>query len=345
MVSALQAKLMRNPAVECGRLAAAVAVVVLHVGFPGTLGRITNCLTRFAVPFFLGISGYYHYGADTEKIRSRLKGIWKLNLWSLLIYVLWSGLLCLSDGGLRQLRGILPTGKEILQWLCFHEVPYGEHLWYLTAMVTCYLVFWGYTRLFRGRRVNYLPLYAASGLLFGVYCILGIVLDLIGQDLPAPCYRNGWLLGLPMFIMGIFLREHQQKLKETLHLTIPVQLALISAGIAVSMVQNWKIGTTEIPAGMFLTVPVLILLLAGHPDWIPADGWFARKLVPHFGSWSTAIYVNHVLFYQMYCRFLMIPLAEVFGIGEEWLRPLIILAVSVLAAMIWDGLRIKWARK
>uniref|UniRef100_UPI003FA49461 acyltransferase family protein n=1 Tax=Enterocloster clostridioformis TaxID=1531 RepID=UPI003FA49461 len=44
---------------DCIKGAACIAVVLIHYNFPGYLGIIIKTLSRFAVPFFFGVSGYY----------------------------------------------------------------------------------------------------------------------------------------------------------------------------------------------------------------------------------------------------------------------------------------------
>lgn len=50
---------IRYRSMDCIKGAACIAVVLIHYNFPGYLGIIIKTLSRFAVPFFFGVSGYY----------------------------------------------------------------------------------------------------------------------------------------------------------------------------------------------------------------------------------------------------------------------------------------------
>lgn len=38
---------------------ACLAVITIHIGFPGTIGVIVNVIARFAVPLFFIVSGFF----------------------------------------------------------------------------------------------------------------------------------------------------------------------------------------------------------------------------------------------------------------------------------------------
>ena len=57
------------------KLLCASFVVFIHVDFPGDLGLVMNYVSRFAVPLFFIISGYYSYHAGVKTITKRLRKI------------------------------------------------------------------------------------------------------------------------------------------------------------------------------------------------------------------------------------------------------------------------------
>lgn len=47
---------------------ACICVIFMHCEFPGTLGVVVQCMSRFCVPFFFMVSGYYSfYGGKASK--------------------------------------------------------------------------------------------------------------------------------------------------------------------------------------------------------------------------------------------------------------------------------------
>lgn len=327
----------RNQAIECARLAAAVFVVFIHSNFPGAFGETVNCAARFAVPLFFMISGYFSFGASKEKLAKRFWRILWLNIFASLLYMLHRFLTVSWTGAAlaESVKAALPSLRQLVEWVVLNASPFVIHLWYLAAIGQCYLTIWVYVS-FRGDR-DYRPLYMLCFCLYAIEFLLSEMAPVAGIEIPVELYRNGMLLGLPMFGLGLFLKEHGDRLRSTFHLTDRRLLAVMLLGLAFSLVERFKVGLIEAPAGMVAVASALLLLAAAHPKL--SGGQKFAACVSRFGFLSTAVYILHRMMIDIYDMFCRAHLELALGQAEPWLRPFAVLILTFAAALICDGLR------
>lgn len=328
----------RNQAIEWGRLAASSLVVLLHVPLPGTVGGYISCLTRMAVPFFFLVSGYFCYGTDGKGMTRRLVHIGKLNLSAALLYILCG---CLKfryyGGGMLPdyFRMVFPSWKPVWDFLLVQVNPFGGHLWYLNSLMLCQGVLLVYIRCFREKKADYKPLYGLGAVLLGMFFWLSTVRQ---SSVHFFYYRNGWLMGLPLFILGLFLREYGGKLT----LGDGGLLGTAAAGLVLGFFQSMRFGMTELPVGTLIAVMALVLFLAGHSE-MPSK--LMGKLAGNLGTVSTAVYIVHLAVLDGYEAFLMEPLAVRMGGGEELLRPFVVLGMSLAVAIVYERGKSLWLER
>lgn len=72
---------------------ACICVVFMHCEFPGVLGTAFQCVSRFCVPFFFMVSGYYCYNGEentteekTKRAIRKIKHLSEIILAAILIY-------------------------------------------------------------------------------------------------------------------------------------------------------------------------------------------------------------------------------------------------------------------
>jgi len=319
------------PAIEYCRIIAAVFVVFIHFEFPGIAGDFASCLARFAVPFFFILSGYFSYLAEEAAIRKRTLRVLKINLYATLLYILW---------GSYKARYVYQQSRtlwlmeelsiaNLAKWFLNNVNPFAGHLWYLTALIVCYLVLLLYLR-WRETDRCYQPLYAAGAFLFAIHFVLSSVSAAADFEMPLLLYRNALLFGFPMFVLGMFLHNYQEKLIRIYHLTIPKLILFVITGILLSILQWFGTGKTEMPAGTLLEVTALLLLLVTLPQ--PAK---VPAFVSGFGTLSTYVYVTHPFWGQLYTIYeanRLLPLGQT---AEASLRPLIVAAISLITGILW----------
>ena len=85
-------KKQQNERLNAVKCIACIAVVFMHCEFPGLLGTIVQTLSRFCVPFFFMISGYYCFYSngidDSDKLNHKIKHIGKITLNATIFYLI-----------------------------------------------------------------------------------------------------------------------------------------------------------------------------------------------------------------------------------------------------------------
>lgn len=321
----------RNLTLEVCKLVAACFVVFIHVPFPGTTGNLILCLARFAVPMFFAISGWYSYRATPAKLLKRLGNILLLEAIGIAITLLWWMLAAAYTGRnvLEVLPGFLPDRHTMTRWILFNDNPFGAQFWYLSASAFAYGALWLYARLFRPRW-GCGPLYALGLILLGTHLSMGEFSRFTGLEVFFRNYRTGLLYGLPMFILGLFLREYRDRLLawlKTAYLVI-----LLIGGLALTLTE-WKLfGTYDFYMGLLLTVSALLLLTARYPG-VPAH---LTRPAMVCGSVSTVIFLVHMVMNDVYLGFFQWRVEQYCGTMEPWLQPLGVLALSLAAGFAWQ---------
>lgn len=327
----------RNQTLELFKLIAAFFVVVIHVPFPGEFGNLMSCLSRFAVPLFFAVSGYFSFGAGSGKVAKRLGHILWLNLLATGLSLLrkYCQLSYWDAGVLVKLKELLPTVEDLAQWVFFHVNPFSGELWYLTAIAVCYGVLWVYVRFFGEGTVDYRPLYGAAAVLF----LIRFAVDLLrlGGVVPEPYYlfRDGFFLGLPMFTLGIFLRQYQDRIVEAFRLTSQKLALLLLLGVGLSLLQWNGLGAAELPLGAVLQVAVLLLFAAANPGQSGASR--KESTLSRLGACTTGIYILHYPIYQDYVNAFQPQVQTLLGTKEPWLRPVLIFCTALLTTLLLNG--------
>lgn len=333
-MAATQAKQPRNQALECFKFLAAISIVYLHVALPGRAGKLVDCLSRFAVPLFFAISGYFAYGARCGKLGRRFWHVVKLNLLASFSLVLWDCLWAASCGGSAAdvLRSSIPSVNQLINWFFFHGSPFRGHLWYLAAIAACYAVLIVYVGFFGDEAINYRPLYTLGAALFCIRFAATDMLSRAGLTIPFYLFRDGWFTGIPMFSLGIFLRQYQARLIQNYRLTTARLIGLFLIGVALSLMQYYALGSSELPIGAVIQVIALLLLSTRYPV---IDGGLrpVRAVISCLGFLSTVIYIYQFCAYDFYARFFAGPVAGLMGGLEIYVRPLMISLCAAAAGL------------
>lgn len=191
----------RNRSVDAVRAIACAFVLFVHCPFPGTFGVYVSALARFAVPFFLMVSGFYAY-RDTDQAmlaaaKKQLRSTARLTLIGTLFYAVSNTLRDVFSGShpLAWLSSLL-SAEGVRRFFLFNRAIFlSSVMYYLFMLLYVYALYMLFIRA-RAMRIAYasiLPL-----------LLTGVVLN---EFMVAPWYYTGnWLLtGLPFFLLGHFI--------------------------------------------------------------------------------------------------------------------------------------------
>lgn len=329
----------RMQSVECFRLIGAIFVVVAHCITTDHFGVIMDSFAWVVVPFFFVVSGYFSYQASERSIRKRFWSVAKLTVGAHLLYLLWGG----YHSGIRELGKLLEwcidkcSSKTLMVMLLINKSPIRSHLWYMNAIVLCYAAIWLYVRWAEEETCNYKPLYITSVCLFGFHVVLGSFATASEFSVPYHMYRNALLYGLPMFSLGIFLREYHEKIISTYKLTKVKLIGLYVMGACLIMLQNRGTGKVEMPIGALLEVVALMLLCIMVP-MVSKNSAFISGIISTFGTLSTYIYVTHFVWLDIYNTYLKGYVLRLGERKEALLYPVAVVGISLITGILYIGI-------
>lgn len=324
----------RNQSMECAKLVAAFFVVFIHEHLPGRVGELVDYLGQFAVPMFFAITGYFNYRAECSTIVRRMKHIFLLYLagnfaqaLALLVEALVTG-----QGIIGFIMRILPDQKGLTGWVVLQSEFIAGHLWYLHTLLVVYAVYWAYVKFFQGREVDNRPLYYAGFTMLAIYFAARVV-AVVYVDGLTDITRNAYLTGIPMFVLGLFIREYQDQIFRSYRLKNRSLAAVIAVGELLT-VQQWLAYGTGTAFGTFVAALALILLLAQNP--CITDQPALRHLIGRFGNWSTYLYLFHLPVGVLYGLFLGDAAQQRFGDTAMWIRPVTVLLATLVFSICLD---------
>ena len=192
---------------------ACICVVFMHCEFPGLLGTAVQAVSRFCVPLFFMVSGYFCYfiSADPEKINSnmarKIKHVGKITLYACVAYILFDIVQYFVFD-----KSVFYFSKGVLLNLLLFNRPFvvaGQY-WFLFALLYDYILFAIALKLKVVRHI-----YVIAACMIAVYIALAQGAHLLGIHIPNCYYRNFFVEGLCFFAMGNWIHHCQGKLKFT----------------------------------------------------------------------------------------------------------------------------------
>lgn len=177
----------------------------MHCEFPGFFGTVVQAVSRFSVPFFFMVSGYFCYypeeqGYNSAIARRKVMHIGRIVLWSSLFYLLFAFVL----------KGTYTVRRHDMMAFGVFNQPFiivGQ-LWFLYALLYDYLAF---GLIWKGKKIKWF--YRISAILFVVYICLAQGAHLCGIEIENMYYRNWLIEGLPFFFAGHWIHANQEKIR------------------------------------------------------------------------------------------------------------------------------------
>lgn len=185
---------------------AVLAVICIHckIHEVGLSGRMIVNVARFAVPFFILISGYYSFYESRqtacEKYKTRILRLLKLTVISNAIYFIYRSLISGKAAGLDL--------NMLVKVFIFNVSPYADMLWFLQALLYCYIIYYILNRYGFDLR----KLYRIMPILFIANFALGEFTSLFFAPIEHFYYRNFLFTGLPFFILGYMIHDKKDRL-------------------------------------------------------------------------------------------------------------------------------------
>lgn len=203
----------RNGIIDFWKYIAAIGVILVHIPLPGACGVIMNAVGVCGVGFFYIITGYACWGTDKDlmcqKILKRLKRNGIITVITLAVYFIFAWFYKKHIYALYPLKSALRLPATYLRmiFLCDFELIYGTALWFMIALLYCYIIFYVIVR-FDLKKLVYImtiPL-----------LVLRIVVDTYVNSYPVSWHLSGNLLvgALPMVCLGYVIADQKERLKD-----------------------------------------------------------------------------------------------------------------------------------
>jgi len=189
---------------------ACVFVVFMHCEFPDLMGIVVQAISRFCVPLFFMVSGYFCFRngggvLSVPECRRKILHIGRITLYATLFYL-----------GLYLLRKILSDNvsllvsyRQLIGWLIFNQpVWVVGQMWFLFALLYTYLYFFSF-ELSGHRKWAYI----IGFLMFPAYILLAQGLHIIGIHVPNCIYRNWAVEGIAFFMLGHWIHSIEHRIR------------------------------------------------------------------------------------------------------------------------------------
>ena len=293
---------------------ACFCVVFMHCEYPGVVGIAVQAISRFSVPFFFMVSGYFCFypgGYDSTIIRRKTTHITRIVLWASLFYVFFAFVLK---------SAYLVTRDEVLAFGVFNQ-PFiiVSQLWFLFALLYDYLAF---GIIWKADKIKWF--YLISAVLIVIYICMAQGAHLCGIKIPNMYYRNWLIEGLPFFFAGHWIHANQDKIRVSDKMLIPV----ILVSTLLCLAERKKMGRDfGVKIMTFPQVFALFIYAVKHPDR-------HRGVIQEIGKrYSMWVYILHPFVFR--------SLDKIFHhwavdsvVLVQWFRPIVTVVITLILSSI-----------
>lgn len=307
---------------------ACVFVVFMHCEFPGIMGTAVQAISRFCVPFFFMVSGYYCYkplivNSNMESynpliIRKKLIHIGKITLYASLFYLVF----VLLQQVLFHNQNTSLSKYQLFNWIVFNQpsIIAGQY-WFLFALLYAYALYDLLER-FGLRKVEYI----SAAILFFIYIAMAQGAHLAGVKIPNMYYRNWLIEAFPYFMLGHWIHYNQDRIK----ISNKTLITIIVVTTLFCWVERWFMGRDF--GVNIVTIPqVFALFVYGVKNPTRHEG-----VVQRLGRDSSMlVYILHpAIWYSIDAVYSKVNVADV--IVMQYIEPIMVLTLSIIFAILFN---------
>ena len=273
-----------NPCLDFVKGLACTCVVFMHCEFPGEAGIIVQAISRFSVPFFFMVSGYFCFYPgkyDSTIIQRKTAHITRIVLWASLFYVLFAFVLK---------SAFVITRYEMWAFGVFNQpfIIVGQ-LWFLFALLYDYFAF---GIIWKADKIKFF--YPISAALIVVYICMAQGAHLCGIKVPNMYYRNWLIEGLPFFFAGHWIHANQDKIRVSDKMLILVILVSTLLCLVERKIMGRDFGVNNMT---FPQVFALFIYAVKYPDK-------HRGVIQEIGKrYSMWVYILHPFVFRSMDKF------------------------------------------
>lgn len=327
-----------NPYLDLFKFIFAIMVVLIHNALPGKLGYGIDCVARVAVPFFFIISGYYSYESENHVLWRRAKRIIVLLIVLLSLSFIWGiwKTTCIQHDCLMAYFQSSINKRTIARFLIYGltPFPYANQIWFLVALIIAYIVLILFNCVIK-EKSRMAVLRVIMIILIVGHFIVGTILPIFTDiDIINYYYRNAWLFGIPVFLLGYFICFYNKRSNLVEHCSIIFLITSIIGGLVLGLLQWFRFGRVEMPVGVLLATVFIFLLAIKLKDERRNRSERFNRISRICGKVSLWIYAIHRLVgdaiqtyapYNRICRLIY---------ENGYLYPMFVIIISVCVSFI-----------
>lgn len=199
---------MKNNTLNILKLICSIFVILIHVTFTDNINVIIKALSRFAVPFFLILSGYFAYNSKT--IEKNIIKILKITILSTLLFLVSDIIFYYI---INKPSDIF-TKETLKNFILYDYLKTSPHLWYLYSLIKTYIIYYFIKKI---NKLNILNIISIILLILGIYYYY---IRSINGNIHVYEIRNTIFTSLPLFTLGSIINEYKINKKLNNRLTI-----------------------------------------------------------------------------------------------------------------------------
>lgn len=314
-----EVKKIRYDGLDFIKFVACILVVFIHCQFPGIFGGCMRAIGRIAVPFFLMVSGYFCVNKsllfDCNGLKKKAKHIINLIFFSFAFFALYHLLMNYHKSPIEVAIDYV-SSFSITKFLIINTPSFYKHLWFLLALLYCYLLL--FLPFMRRAFLNKSFLLACTFLCIMVFVLSSEILPLYGKEITVLGFKSQHIFlfrALPFFLMGLCARLFQPLEK----VAPPILLIMAIIGMFLSLVE-FRYQAQDSQAYIGSIICAFLLLLYG----LRSKKNFPKKTVVWGNKLSLYVYIYHIAAIVISCK--LSP--------SDWLTPIIVVIISFIMAYI-----------
>ena len=313
----------RNDLIDLIRFVSSIFVLLIHCPFPGFLGEAIITFGRYAVPYFLMVSGWFFYSADPnrmlEKAKKQLFETAKLTGIFAGVYFIANSICSAASNG--QFYSWVLTYcnlKTALYFILFNRALFfGSTGYYIFMLLYIYVIVMLCIKL---KVYNWVPYLAPFLLAVNIY---------LGEFTDLPWFVSGNFLftGLPCFALGYLLRRSDRVLCQ---IDAIKWMMLFVLGVIMSYIEMHATQAAYCHVGSIIMAGSLLMFS------VRSTLSYGSSIIRVLRRYATVIFVTHCGVRDLLNTFL----GRMNIVCDDWLLPFVVIIASLVVCVLWDIIQI-----
>ncbi len=308
-------------------------VVIIHSADMYNIG-IIRWFSRFAVPLFFIISGYFFEQCNNSKKEMQIKKMFKLSIYAHGFYLVEQ--IC------KQI--IMKENINVHQYFSLKEIflynyfPFAEQMWFLIALsISLFII---YIFIYKKKIMSNKSILLTSTILIILNLLLGTYSKIFfGINIEPEITRNFLFLGIPFCLLGVVINRKKKELEKVknIYLYISIVLSIIISYIELKIIALYGANSFENCVGQVLLSILLFVYALNNKG---NNNIKILNILSSIGSeYSLYIYIFHPIINNFIS--LIINKIDIIFLNNIYKMtcPIIVFIISLTASYVYINLK------